>query len=190
LVFCVTLPIRPDAADAHIQRRNSIEAIFRDADVVAYVTLDRQEKEYSQTTLCGTRYYATVIVPFKGASIEIGRQIVFGRYSGLETGKEYLIFLKYSADPEAIYQEVQAANHFPDPKPYVIDIIKCNGLVPGLLYDQESTWEVDGGAVMIDGLLPRSMPSTIHPESGGVAYWLLPQDEVFSYLRSLGGSPK
>src|SRR5271170_5244531 len=107
-------------------------------------------------------------------------RIMFGRYSGLEIGKEYLLFIKNVIDPNSIYNHLLQEGRPIENKESAMAIIQCNGIVPGLIYDYPSVAEVIGNKIEIDGQLPADIPSSIAIENSGKPQWFLSRNDVFN----------
>jgi hypothetical protein len=178
-----------EVASADIKVPKSLDQLYTDSTEIVYVKINSQKGIFVNNTLCGVLYSGIVLKHFKNyLPLRDGQDIVFGRYTGLDVGAEYLLFLNRYADAEAIYKDIVKTYHFSTtiPKPDAIDLIKCKGIVPGLLFDPASAWEGDDKSLEIFGLLPHPIPASIHIESVGTALWHLRKEDVFSYLQSLG----
>jgi len=149
--------------------------------------------------ICGTQYKAKIIESFKAPSSSTKEpNLAFGRASGLRVGNTYLVFAKFVSEPDVIYNALVSDRDdnvqsliSKRSKASVLDLIRCKGLAPGLIfmpdfYAPDGAWRVTERGVYIVGILPQPLPVTIHVEQlGGAAYFLRGED-LFGYLRSLG----
>jgi hypothetical protein len=173
---------------ARVERIN-IEIEFRRSHAVLLVQIDDQETLDERGTYCGTRYTARVHQSFKNTFGLHQSVVTFGRHVGLERGRQYVLFLRFIADPDVEYQNLKEQHGLPEQEPkdkeVTINSMKCHGIVPGLVYDIRIAWEVDLGYVLISGIRP-DLPDSIRADHAGNLQWLIKQDDLLSYLRTLG----
>jgi hypothetical protein len=178
-------------ASARIEVMLSIQEYFESADLVVEVRIDSEEPIHQGEVQCGTRYQATVLHEFKNLPQIRDRQLTFGRFAGLYSRETYILFLRYEADPEAVYRDAKERYDLPDPstreeKDQIINTIKCDGLVPGLVYNARTVWDVRDNGVAIEGIPPRDFPQSIRKSEADTLLWLAQKDDLFAYLQSLG----
>ena len=63
-------------------------------------------------------------------------------------------------------------------------LVKCTKLIPGLVFDRRTAWEVKLGYVFVPGLRP-TLPKSIRVFQGEPLQWLISKDNLVSYLRNL-----
>ena len=175
---------------ANSRRMPTLKEAFDEADIVTLVRIDGKESLYEQNSNCGIRYAGTSLRTFKGRHHLPEQKIIFGRYAGLDPDKTYLLFLHYDSDPETVYNRYREDNNITDSetaeqKRNVIGRIKCDGLVPGFIFNFRTAWEVQLNYVTIIGLLPEGLPENIRIYSLHTAVWQLQKHDLFSYLQSL-----
>jgi hypothetical protein len=182
-------------ASARIEVMLSVQEYFESADLVVEVRIDSEEPIHQRGEQCGSRYQATVLHEFKSPPQIRGQQLTFGRFAGLHSRETYLLFLRYEADPEVIYRKIKELYDLPDPstseeKEQIIMTIKCDGLVPGLVYNDRTVWDVRENGVVIEGILPFNFPQNIRKSQADKLLWLIQKDDLFAYLQSLGATQK
>jgi hypothetical protein len=164
----------------------SIRELFDAADAVVLIQVEDDEQLYEENDHCATRYTATIIESFKGGDNLVNMNAFkFGRNLGLLKYRTYLLFLNYEIDEKYVYNKLLEKFGFPDDRKNIMDLIKCKGTVPGYVFDQKVAWEVLSGYIRIIGLRPENIPSNIHLFEAETAVWLIPKNELFSYLRRL-----
>jgi hypothetical protein len=193
VIIILALTIFLGASNANVVRPRPLDEDFALADQVVAVTIIDTHAEYVRGNKCARRYKSKTIEKFKPIAPEngsrhhgAGEMLSFGRYGGLEVGKSYLLFFKYVTDPTVVYNEFVTNGAKFGPEKEMIDILMCNGTIPGLSFDQETAWEIKDGFVNIFGLLPESLPKSIYVYDNAVADWYLSSADVFSYLRKIG----
>jgi hypothetical protein len=174
---------------ARMERMPSLSRAFEQADAVVEVRIDDKKKLKADLggQVCANRYKATILNSFKGSFAS--KQIVFGRYNALDPDRIYLIFLKFETKPEQEYEEVKRESNLADitdktEKKKIFDLIKCNGTVPGFIYNTRLVWQIVSGYIIINGLLPEDIPDSIRYTSDRSQHWMNKLD-LFSYFRSL-----
>ena len=177
-------------ASARIEVMLSVQEYFESADLVVGIRIDSEEPIHHRGEQCGSRYQATVLYEFKSSPQIRGQQLTFGRFVGLHSGETYLLFLRYEADPEVLYRKIKELYDLPDPstgeeKEQIIMTIKCDGLVPGLVYNTRTVWDVRHNGVVIEGILPFNFPQSIRKSQVDKLLWLVQKDDLFAYLRSI-----
>jgi hypothetical protein len=177
-------------ASARIEVMLSVQEYFESADLVVEVRIDSEEPIHQPEGQCGSRYRATVLHEFKNFPQIRDRQLTFGRLAGLYSRETYLLFLRYEADPEAVYRELKERYDLPDPstseqKEQITKMIKCDGLFPGLVYNARTVWDVRDNGVVIEGILPINFPESIRKSQADKLLWLVQKDDLFAYLRSI-----
>jgi hypothetical protein len=177
-------------ADATLRPMQSLESRFAAAGMVAVLRVDDIQPVYVENDRCGFRYTATILKLFKGTGSAY-EQVQFGRFLGLELDKTYLALLDDDNDPEAIYRSMRDENHLPDvkdeaEKKQVMSKVMCNGLVPGLGFNEWYTWPIVVNYVIVTGLLPADMPGDVRVYPTDSSQWWLQKQDLFSYLDALG----
>jgi hypothetical protein len=177
-------------SDARIEAMPSIQESFESAEAVLSVRVDDEKILHEGRAPCGSRYRGIVLQKFKG-SFEPTQEITFGRFRGLEVDRTYLLFINYDKDPEAVFKWTKERFDLPDPKDIrekkqIINMIKCNGLIPGFIVNPRAAWKIEQGYVVIAGRRPEEMPKSIRIDEAQSLGWLLYKDDLFSYLRRLG----
>jgi hypothetical protein len=193
--FCIILPIAMTMlalaiSSSALTLRKSIADAFKAADVVAVVKIEEYSEVFAGNEACGIRYKAKIRESFKATTGgSTNEYITFGRHSGLYVGAEYLLFLKYVSDPHQVYLDLQvpddAGVRLEEPEDKVIDLIRCDGMIPGLIFPEDLAWQIAEGEVILDGLLLNSVPTSIRIESSAPGEYLLRSADVFAYLRQL-----
>ena len=191
-IVLLTLPSL-SGADASLRPMESIEQSFKAAEIVALVRIDDRQTLDVEENVCGTRYTATLLETFKGEKDPQSRKIYFGRFLGLDTEKTYLVFLDLHDDTEAEYRRFRDENKLEDSSDEtehrrVMSLVACNGLVPGLAFNDRFTWPVQLSYVIVTGLLPTNIPDSIRTYPTDSAQWWIRKQDLFSYLHTLGGS--
>jgi hypothetical protein len=179
-----------NVASASIPAPLSIEELISNADVVAHIVIERTEPQFSEGVNCGTRITARVIESFKTKSKAAhGSTITFGRDGNLKRGDGYLIFLRYQSSVETIYERAPPELKSSQTRARGLEIVRCNGLVPGLESDFWSTWRVLSYGVRVNGFLPRPWPNSIttHMRTSPVET-VVSRRELFNYLRKIDSS--
>src|SRR5262245_42753856 len=82
----------------------NIRKAFVDADAVYQVHIIDDKKLFEGGALCGTRYRGKVQREFKGMPGRAGDEITFGRYPRLVPGNNYVLFMSYLRDPQAVFE--------------------------------------------------------------------------------------
>jgi len=182
-------------ASARIEVMLSIQEYFESADIVVEVRIDSEEPIHQRGEQCGSRYQGTVLHEFKSSPQIRDRKLTFGRFAGLYPRETYLLFLRYETDPEAMYRKIKELYDLPDPstseeKEQIVMTIKCNGLVPGLVYNARTVWDVRDNGVVIEGILPFNFPQSIRKSQADKLLWLVRKDDLYAYLQSLGATQK
>jgi len=99
--------------------------------------------------------------------------------------KVYLLFLKFESDPAAVQRKLMDQHEFAGEGKDAIDLIKCNGIIPGFIANATTVWEVVPSNVIFLGILPEDLPKEISTY-GGAGEWWVHKEELFSYIRTLG----
>jgi hypothetical protein len=178
------------SADATLRPMKSIEQSFEAAGLVARLRIDETNPVSVENDVCGIRYTATILEMFKGEKELENRQIHFGRFSGLVAERTYLTFLERHDDLEAEYRAFRDGNKIPDikeeaEKQRVMNRVSCDGLVPGLAFDDRFAWPIELNYVIVTGLRPSNMPDNIKVYPTGSAQWWIRKQDLFSYLHTL-----
>ena len=141
---------------------------------------------------CGTKYTGLILNSYKVSQHITDSQLLqFGRYERLEVGRRYIGFLKYASDAESVYREllsdpnpINAEAVAQVPKASVLELIRCNGIVPGLV--AEVTWIVSGPEVIVPSEALLQVPAGVRVDArDGTAYYLRASD-LSAYLRDFG----
>jgi hypothetical protein len=172
-----------------------LDQLFQDSDVVVEVQVDAATRQSVNGSACGTKYTAAVLESYKvGRHLrDTPRIIEFGKYAGLEVGQRYFVFLSFEGSAESIYDEILSDPIFaevlrsdPMPKESVIELIRCNGIVPGLMAVPKFVWIVSGPEVIVPPEALLQIPEGVRVDAtDGTAYYLRPSD-LSAYLRDLG----
>src|SRR6185369_11058434 len=98
-------------------------------------------------------YTAKVLEAYKApGKFSDSPAINFGRWRGLEFGVKYLVFMNFQSSEEEVYDELRKDPHLaavPEPKNKVLELIRCQGLVPGLIVKPEFAWVISVGDVVV-----------------------------------------
>jgi hypothetical protein len=146
-------------ASAYSKRLESIDALFREADIIASLTVRSTDGHFVGKTECGVLYQGIVTRVFKGgtlARIDDGSTLTFGRAKGLKPGREYLLFIRYVSDLEHELDKAmeKLRREFPGElsagseglsKQEGLAIISCGGLLPGYQYVADAAWPIEYG---------------------------------------------
>ena len=140
---------------------------------------------------CGIVYEAKVENVYKSSSNEALPDIIhFGRDEGLQINGSYIVFLKMYSDPDEIYREV-AADPIEEqvlarvPKAHLLDIIRCNGIVPGFLYYTTLAWPIDGLDVIVPPEVLLKVPQAVHMDDHHGSMCFLRFDSLSQYLYNI-----
>jgi hypothetical protein len=161
------------------------------AALVVLAQIDDQEELHEGQELCGFRYNATILENFKessikGSSINKPKKIIFGRYSGLKLYETYLLFLNYENNVSSSYERMAKEFGFYDKRKNIMNLIACNGTVPGYVFNRKIQWQVASRDVYFFGLIPEEMPPSVRVfQSEEGPNWSIPTDDLFPYLRKL-----
>ncbi len=175
-------------------RPTYLDQLFRHSDVVVEVQIESASQQEVGGEKCGTKYTGVILNSYKISRRATGSQVIqFGRYKGLEVGQRYLGFLNYEESAESIYLEIfsdpraaEALRSDPRPKESVLELIRCNGIIPGLVAQQEF-WSVSGPEVIVPPEVLLQVPAGVRVDAtDGTAYYLRSSD-LSAYLRDLGG---
>lgn len=167
-------------------KAKSIDENFAGSDVVVAVRITESRKNFVNGMECGTRYTALPFEVFKGASIlEHEGKLEFGRSSGLYFGDRYILFLKKIERSAELMDKMLHAGLKIDNDKAADEMIVCQGLVPGLMFDDASAWRIEDGEVLVEGQLPNPVPGSISITRTGTASWSLRLDQLSLYFKSL-----
>jgi hypothetical protein len=171
-----------------------LDQLFQDSDLVVEVQVDAATRQSVNGSACGTKYTAAVLESYKvGRHLGDPHIIEFGRYHGLEVGQRYFVFLNFEGSAESIYDEIvsdpilaEALRSDPTPKGSALELIRCNGIVPGLMADPKFSWIVSGPEVIVPPDVLLQVPEGVRVDAtDGTAYYLRSSD-LSAYLRDLG----
>ena len=180
-------------AFSHLSDLPSIRATYRQADAIVLAWIENATPQTVDGVQCGTSYNAALVSysVFKEERSRVNlfpERFAIGRGEGLEVGREYLLFLRWVAEPGQEYQ--RAIYRFPTltathTKAQALSLAKCNGLVPGYMFNE--AWKVDHGGVYVSGYLgSRNVPRGVHVEYEKILLTVLREKDVLAYLRKLG----
>jgi hypothetical protein len=171
-----------------------LDKLFQDSDVVAEVRVDAATRQGVNGSTCGTKYTAAVLESYKaGRHLGDPHIVEFGRYRGLEVGERYFVFLSFEGSAESIYDKFSRDPDFaevlrsdPMPRESVLELIRCNGIVPGLMADPKFSWIVSGPEVIVPPDVLLQVPEGVRVDAtDGTAYYLRSSD-LSAHLRYLG----
>ena len=160
-----------------------IKEAFADSDIVVLATINKQEKHFVDGIECGTVYTASTIKILKAPRGQ-SSVISFGRFSGLQNGRQYLLFLRYVNDFEPIRNELSKRSDIESHAENLDNLIACNGVTPGYHANPYIAWRLHGADLII-GVLPSDWPSrktikTLYVD--GRQFKGLPRQEVLRFL--------
>jgi hypothetical protein len=157
-------------------------------DAIVLAKISSKETQFVDKSECGTKYTAKVSVAIKGSSkISEGNEISFGRYPGLLRGHEYVLLLNHVGSAEQVLADISNVVPRSETDQQAIELIQCNGIVPGYYFNLSKAWEVLEGRVVIKGKLPRGF-SRSHAKRqlvGHSVVWAVSKAHFISYLRRL-----
>ena len=140
---------------------------YRRADLVLLVQIKQEDALTQEGATCGIRYTGSVRETFKSSPKLASSNIVFGRQDGLVRGHLYLLFLKYITDPSDYYETLRKRLDLPEQpaieKQKDIERIKCEGIVPGIVYETRSAWEVKLSYVIVEGFVQTCQILSVSP---------------------------
>jgi len=169
----------------------TLNELVTNADVVASLKILSAEQHQVEGKKCGVVYEASADNIYKSSPENASpNKIKFGRDEGLEVGKTYLIFLKKYNDPDEIYRAYAT-----DPiseqalarasKPELLNLIGCNGIVPGFLYYTTLAWPIDGLDVIVPPEVLLKVPPEVHMDDHSGSMYFLRYDSLSHYLSNI-----
>jgi hypothetical protein len=202
LALCCALTICafPHDGAAYTEGLPTIDQAYARSDVVMSAVIETSKIHSANGVVCGTRYEAKISRLFKtDGHASSHSAILIGGADGLKIGREYLLFVQKISNAQEVYNRVKAELPYSDPEKKgalpnvptqtVLDIIRCDGLVPGYKFDNLVAWPIAKGDVGVFGLWPKSaVPSSIQIDFQSGPYWMLRERDVFRYLDHLGSS--
>ena len=136
------------------------------ADAIVLARISSKEIQFVGKSECGTKYAAKVSVTIKGSSqMSEGNEISFGRYPGLLRGHEYVLLLNHVSNAEQMLADISNVVSRSETKQEAIELIQCNGIVPGYYVNLGRAWEVSEGRIVIMVSYPGGFRGLMRRES-------------------------
>jgi hypothetical protein len=166
---------------------------LRTANFVVIGKITNLETHFVGDAECGTKYTATISTVIKNDSQTFdNKEVSFGRFPGLSHGREYILLLNYVSNIEEIVEDVSALVPRPETHQHAIELVKCNGIVPGYYFNLNMAWEVVGDKVLIENRLPPDFlrSQARKRKQGSAVVWEVRKVRLLSYLRKLTSHTK
>lgn len=176
----------PATAVAFLTQPPPLVQAFSESDIVVLVRIETAKEEWVGDGVCGYRYKAEILQPFKmlPGNTE-STHWSFDIHRELSPGETYILFLKYVSSYSEFYENNIPPNLQPKfPLEELIDVIRCNGITPGLDVYGTMAWKVVGHGVEIVGLPPESWPESIRME-GDAPWQFASKEDLIAYLEKL-----
>ncbi len=138
--------------------KRSLQDSLIESDIAVVGRIQSVETQFVDKTECGTKYTAFVSTRLKDQTQTPEKSIVsFGRFPGLNPGREYLLLLNYVRSSEEMLNNISDVVSRSESDQQNIKLIECNGIVPGYYFDRSKAWEVSGENVLLTERPPRGL---------------------------------
>jgi hypothetical protein len=153
---------------------------YRRADLVLLVRIEEEDALMHNGETCGVRYTGSGLIQARRCS---ERRIWPQR--GAEARRLYLLFLRYITDPSDYYETLRVReNLLEEPaaeKQKSVEFLKCGGIIPGLVYEVRSAWEVKLSYAIVEGIRP-GLPKSVRVWTSPDLMSSFNKDDFFAYL--------
>lgn len=161
---------------------------FQKSDVVLIGEIVAKRENARAGKLCATVYTVSATNVVKGNSFLKPADIDIGRTDGLVLRGRYLLFLTYKKSSLEEYEDIKKRLSLPDQnesdKAKILDLIQCNSVIPGLIFDPQIAFNVSSNFIVVDGLKPQ-LPEMVEVKSGGTLTWVVNVEDLLGYLVSM-----
>lgn len=178
---------QPSRAAADGLRPHVLSELFSSADVVMKVEIAGANTHDVEGEQCGTAYTANVLEVYKApGQFSEGPVVNFGRSPGLEFGAKYLVFMNFQGNEEELYAKLLNDPHLnvlAEPKEKVFELIRCQGMVPGLI--EEFAWVISIGDVVVPPEVLLQFPDSLHVDDQSGTMYFIRETSLSAYLHEL-----
>ena len=168
--------------------KNSLQDSLIKSDIAVFARIQSVETQFADKIECGTKYTAFVSTRLKDQAQAPENSVVsFGRFPGLNPGREYLLLLNYVRSSAEMLNDISDVVSRSENDQQTMKLIECNGIVPGYYFDRSKAWEVSGGNVLLTGRPTRGFlrkhARRINVENKVV--WSINKNYLVKYLKKV-----